>query len=115
MKMTCRATIKFPGHQVVGLFDDGAAAMEDDVLRGAEQALLDETGVTAGSNAVIGWRRHPVTDAMLYYVAMGEPSSVSATPSDAFTEVKWVTPVEALRRMPDMYGPVKQYLCFGPT
>ena len=98
----------FPGHDMVlETFDP------DYVLDQADLALEDETGLTADANSVIGYREHPATKAMCYYVAMGKPINNKLKPGGSLTEVKWVKLVEALRLMPDMYGPVKQYLGLG--
>jgi 8-oxo-dGTP diphosphatase len=81
----------------------------------AENALrrrvTAESKLTVESVAFIGRRIHPKTSRVMVYchvkVAEGEPQV--GDPED-LEEVRWVSIDETRELMPDMYGPVRQYL-----
>ena len=81
----------------------------------AENALhrrvTAESGLTVESVGFIGRRIHPKTSRVMVYchvrVAAGEP--LNGDPGD-LAEVRWVSIDETSTLMPDMYGPVRQYL-----
>jgi 8-oxo-dGTP pyrophosphatase MutT (NUDIX family) len=79
-----------------------------DALRRRVQA---EGGLTVESFQFIGRRIHPKTSRVMVYchvaVAPGEPQV--GDPED-LEEVRWATIDETRDLMPDMYGPVRQYL-----
>ena len=79
-----------------------------DALRRRVQA---ESGLTVESFQFIGRRIHPKTSRVMVYchvgVAAGEPQV--GDPED-LEEVRWVSIDETRTLMPDMYGPVRQYL-----
>ena len=70
-----------------------------------------EGGLTVESVAFIGRRIHPKTSRVMVYchvkVKPGEPKL--GDPED-LEEVRWVSINETQDLMPDMYGPVRQYL-----
>lgn len=80
-----------------------------------EQALRRkveaETGLTVASVRFIGRRLHPKTSRVMTYghveVEAGEPHL--GDPDD-LAEVRWASIDETRALMPDMYGPVRQYL-----
>lgn len=80
-----------------------------------EQALRrkvqDEAGLTVTSVRFIGRRLHPKTSRVMVYghveVEPGEPHL--GDPQD-LAEVRWASIDETRELMPDMYGPVRQYL-----
>ena len=80
----------------------------EDALRRRVQA---EGGLTVESVQFIGRRIHPKTSRVMVYchvvVAPGEPQL--GDPED-LEEVRWVSIDETRDLMPDMYGPVRQYL-----
>jgi 8-oxo-dGTP diphosphatase len=81
----------------------------------AENALrrrvAAESKLTVESVGFIGRRIHPKTSRVMVYchvkVAEGEPQV--GDPED-LEEVRWVSIDETRTLMPDMYGPVRQYL-----
>jgi 8-oxo-dGTP diphosphatase len=81
----------------------------------AENALrrrvTAESKLTVESVGFIGRRIHPKTSRVMVYchvrVAAGEP--LNGDPED-LEEVRWVSVDETRTLMPDMYGPVRQYL-----
>jgi 8-oxo-dGTP diphosphatase len=79
-----------------------------DALRRRVQA---EAGLTVTSVQFIGRRIHPKTSRVMVYghvaVEPGEPEL--GDPED-LSEVRWVSIDETRNLMPDMYGPVRQYL-----
>jgi 8-oxo-dGTP pyrophosphatase MutT (NUDIX family) len=79
-----------------------------DALRRRVQA---EAGLTVTDVHFIGRRIHPKTSRVMVYghvaVEAGEPEL--GDPED-LAEVKWVSIDETRDLMPDMYGPVRQYL-----
>jgi 8-oxo-dGTP diphosphatase len=79
-----------------------------DALRRRVQA---ESGLTVESVGFIGRRIHPKTSRVMVYchvrVAAAEPQL--GDPED-LAEVRWASVDETRELMPDMYGPVRQYL-----
>lgn len=79
-----------------------------DALR---RKVQHECGLTVTSTRFIGRRLHPKTSRVMVYgqveVEPGEPKL--GDPED-LAEVRWVTIDETRELMPDMYGPVRQYL-----
>lgn len=79
-----------------------------DALRRRVQA---EAGLTVVSVQFIGRRIHPKTSRVMVYghvtVEPGEPRL--GDPED-LSEVRWVSIDETRELMPDMFGPVRQYL-----
>jgi 8-oxo-dGTP diphosphatase len=79
-----------------------------DALRRRVQA---EAGLTVTGTHFIGRRIHPKTSRVMVYghvtVEPGEPQL--GDPED-LSEVRWVSVDETRTLMPDMYGPVRQYL-----
>ena len=89
-----------------GEIRDGETA--GDALRRKVQA---EAGLTVTSVSFIGRRLHPKTSRVMVYghvkVEAGEPRL--GAPED-LAEVRWVSVDETRELMPDMFGPVRQYL-----
>jgi 8-oxo-dGTP diphosphatase len=85
-----------------------AGESSGDALRRRVQA---EGGLTVTSTRFIGRRIHPKTSRVMVYghvaVEPGEPEL--GDPED-LAEVRWVSIDETRELMPDMYGPVRQYL-----
>lgn len=79
-----------------------------DALRRRVQA---EAGLTVVSTRFIGRRIHPKTSRVIVYghveVQAGDPAL--GDPAD-LEEVRWVSIDETRELMPDMFGPVRQYL-----
>jgi 8-oxo-dGTP diphosphatase len=79
-----------------------------DALR---RRVQGEAGLDVTSTRFIGRRIHPKTSRVMVYghvkVERGEPQL--GDPED-LAEVKWVSIDETRDLMPDMYGPVRQYL-----
>jgi 8-oxo-dGTP pyrophosphatase MutT (NUDIX family) len=79
-----------------------------DAMRRRVQA---EAGLTVTGTRFIGRRIHPKTSRVMVYghvtVEPGEPEL--GDPED-LAEVRWVSIDETRDLMPDMYGPVRQYL-----
>lgn len=70
-----------------------------------------EGGLTVTSTRFIGRRIHPKTSRVMVYghVAV-EPGEPELGDPDDLSEVRWVSIDETRDLMPDMYGPVRQYL-----
>jgi 8-oxo-dGTP diphosphatase len=79
-----------------------------DALRRRVQA---EAGLPVQSVHFIGRRIHPKTSRVMVYghVEVGPGDPALGDPED-LTEVRWVSVDETRDLMPDMYGPVRQYL-----
>jgi 8-oxo-dGTP diphosphatase len=79
-----------------------------DALR---RKVRDEAGLPVNSVRFIGRRIHPKTSRVMVYghveVGPGEPQL--GDPED-LAEVRWASVDETRDLMPDMYGPVRQYL-----
>lgn len=79
-----------------------------DALR---RKVADEAGLTATTVRFIGRRIHPKTSRVMVYghveVEPGEPHN--GDPED-LAEVRWAGINETRTLMPDMYGPVRQFL-----
>ena len=91
-----------PGGEIRGGESSG------DALR---RKVEHEAGLTVTSTRFIGRRIHPKTSRVMVYghveVQAGEPRL--GDPDD-LEEVRWVSVDETRTLMPDMYGPVRQYL-----
>jgi 8-oxo-dGTP diphosphatase len=78
---------------------------------GLRRRVTAESGLTVESVGFIGRRIHPKTSRVMVYchvkVAAADPQL--GDPED-LEEVRWVSVDETRTLMPDMYGPVRQYL-----
>jgi ADP-ribose pyrophosphatase YjhB (NUDIX family) len=85
-----------------------AGETSGDALR---RKVQDEAGLPVTAVRFIGRRIHPKTSRVMVYghveVGPGEPEL--GDPAD-LSEVRWVSIDETRDLMPDMYGPVRQYL-----
>ena len=92
----------FPGGEI----QDGETA--GDALK---RRVREETGLLPTSVRFIGRRLHPRTSRVVVYghveVTSGEPVLGDA---EDLTEVRWASIDETRDLMPDIYGPVRQYL-----
>lgn len=79
-----------------------------DALR---RKVRDEAGMPVTSVRFIGRRIHPKTSRVMVYghVEVGEGEPQLGDPDD-LAEVRWASIDETRELMPDMYGPVRQYL-----
>jgi len=80
-----------------------------------EQALRRkveaEAGLTVTSVRFIGRRLHPKTSRVMTYGHVEvEPGDPQLGDPDDLSEVRWASIDETRELMPDMYGPVRQYL-----
>ena len=78
----------------------------------AVREVKEETGLPVRPTGIIGQRVHPQTGSVLVYVT-AEPThatSVSVAAPDELTEVRWASLAEAGELLPDMFGPVCEYL-----
>ncbi len=79
-----------------------------DALR---RKVQDEAGLAVTSVRFIGRRIHPKTSrVMVYGHVETEPGEPQNGDPDDLAEVRWAAINETLNLMPDMYGPVRQYL-----
>jgi 8-oxo-dGTP diphosphatase len=71
----------------------------------------EETGITVTPSHVIGRRIHPKTGRVMIYVAASPDSTdiSNGDPGDA-AEVRWAALGELPELMPDLFGPVREYL-----
>lgn len=92
----------FPGGEIT------ASESADAALR---RRVPQETGLTVRATQLIGRRIHPKTSRVMVYlhtsVEDGEPH---VGDPDDLSEVRWASIDETRALMPDMYGPVRQYL-----
>jgi len=86
----------------------GTGESSGDALRRRVQA---EARLTVTSVRFIGRRIHPKTSRVMVYghVAV-EPDEPELGDPEDLSEVRWVSIDETRELMPDMYGPVRQYL-----
>jgi 8-oxo-dGTP pyrophosphatase MutT (NUDIX family) len=79
-----------------------------DALRRRVQA---EGGLTVESFRFIGRRIHPKTSRVMVYCHVAvEPGDPQLGDPEDLEEIRWATIDETRDLMPDMYGPVRQYL-----
>jgi 8-oxo-dGTP diphosphatase len=77
----------------------------------AKRRVLGETGVEVTATTFIGRRIHPKTSRVMVYVhAAVNSTDVTLSDPEDLTEVRWAGIDETRELMPDMYGPVRQYL-----
>ena len=77
----------------------------------AKRRVLAETGIEVTSTTLIGRRIHPKTSrVMVYCHAIVESTDVHLGDPEDLNEVRWATIDETRELMPDMFGPVRQYL-----
>ena len=93
----------FPGGEIQPGESSGEAA---------RRRVADEAGLTVESTRFIGRRVHPKTSRLMVYVhAAVAPGDVSAAGDPDDIELsRWASFDETRDLMPDMYGPVRQYL-----
>ena len=78
----------------------------------AVREVKEETGCEIRTGEEIGRRVHPKTGrAMIYLAAQPERSTRLVVGDEAeLAEVKWASLTEVEERMPDIFGPVREYL-----
>ena len=92
----------FPGGEI----DQGESSGD-----AARRRVSAETGLAVTSTRFIGRRIHPKTSRVMVYVhATVEPGEPALGDPEDLTEVRWASIDETRDLMPDMYGPVRQYL-----
>lgn len=92
-------------------FPGGDIAHGETYADAARRRVLAETGVTVTTTRLIGRRIHPKTSrVMVYSHAEVDNTDVRLTDTDDLAEVRWASIDETRELMPDMYGPVRQYL-----
>ena len=70
-----------------------------------------EAGLTVADIHFIGRRIHPKTSRVMVYAHVAvEPGEPQLGDPEDLAEVRWVSIDETRELMPDMYGPVRQYL-----
>lgn len=93
------------------VFAGGKVEQGETPAAAAVRETAEETGLVVDVVAEIGRRRHPRTGRLMVYVAcrpVGEVEPVAAP--EELAEVRWVSPVELGELMPDLFGPVREYL-----
>ena len=78
----------------------------------ARRRVADEAGLEVTATAFIGRRIHPKTSRLMVYVhatATGGEVTAAGDPEDIELS-RWASIDETRELMPDMYGPVRQYL-----
>ena len=78
----------------------------------AERETKEETGLEVRSGEVIGERDHPATGRRMIYIAAKPVRGTAAIVADQreLKNVDWVSLAKAEQLMPDMFGPVHDYL-----
>jgi 8-oxo-dGTP diphosphatase len=83
----------------------------ESALAALRRRVQAEGGLTVESVTFIGRRIHPKTSRVMVYCHVAvAPGEVRAGDPDDLEEVRWATIDETRELMPDMYGPVRQYL-----
>jgi len=73
--------------------------------------IRDEAGLTVKSTHYIGSRIHPKTSRVMVYAHVEvEPGEAVLGDHDDLAELRWASIDETRELMPDMYGPIRQYL-----
>lgn len=87
---------------------DPAERPEDAAVR----EVKEETGLEVRAGDVIGERDHPATGRRMIYIAAKPVRGTRVLVGDdaELAEVRWVSLAEAEELMPDMFGPVRDYL-----
>lgn len=89
-----------------GEIQDGETS--GDALR---RRVLAEAGLTVTGVQFIGRRIHPKTSRVMVYAHITvEPGEPELGDPEDLAEVRWASIDETRELMPDMYGPVRQYL-----
>jgi len=76
----------------------------------ARRRVADEAGLAVTSTAFIGRRVHPKTSRLMVYVHAAAEGEVTAGDPEDIELARWASIDETRDLMPDMYGPVRQYL-----
>jgi 8-oxo-dGTP diphosphatase len=78
----------------------------------AVREVKEETGVEIRAGKVIGERDHPATGRHMIYMAATPARATRLIVGDEaeLAEVRWASLAEAAALMPDMFGPVREYL-----
>ena len=78
----------------------------------AEREVKQETGLEILTGERIGERVHPATGRTMIYLAAEPREGTDILVGDRaeLAEVRWARLAEALELMPDMFGPVHEYL-----
>jgi 8-oxo-dGTP diphosphatase len=78
----------------------------------AERECKEEAGLEVRTGEEIGRRVHPATGRSMIYLAATPVRSTKVFVGDEaeLAEVRWASLAEALELMPDMFGPVRDYL-----
>ena len=105
--ITRRQDGKPPWGFVTGEIEPGELA-EDAAVR----EVKEETGCEVRVGEEIGRRVHPATGRHMIYLAATPVRGTKVIVGDEaeLAEVRWASPAEALELMPDMFGPVRDYL-----
>lgn len=78
----------------------------------AVREVKEETGLEVRTGDVIGERDHPHTGRHMIYLSAKPVRSLEVFVGDQseLSAVRWASVAEALELMPDMFGPVREYL-----
>jgi 8-oxo-dGTP pyrophosphatase MutT (NUDIX family) len=78
----------------------------------AVREVKEETGIDVLAGRIIGERVHPRTGRTMIYIAASPTHSTRVFVGDEaeLAEVRWVSLAEADELMPDIFGPVREYL-----
>ena len=93
-------------------FPGGKLEAGESAEQAAVREVMEETGLLVRATGIVGQRVHPQTGRLLVYVA-AEPAhglGVSMAAPGELAEVRWASLAEAGERLPDMFGPVRDYL-----
>lgn len=92
---------------IAGEIEPGERA-EDAAIR----EVKEETGCEIRPGQIIGQREHPATGRLMIYMTATPARSTTVFVGDEaeLAEVRWASLDEALSLLPDMFGPVRDYL-----
>ena len=98
-------------------FPSGAIEPGESAADAAQRETLEEVGLDITAVAILGERKHPITDRHMIYVRCEapEPDGASVVDVEELAELEWCTWPEVQDRIPSgIFDPVAAYLASLP-